>query len=521
MRGAFTVARYLTMNSLGVLRRGRARVAAFLLAALLAGLYALIAVLAAYRGDAFAYARRSLSVQGLDKRSAVETLAAFQALSLAVVGLLPRTELTVSEEAEYEVLLTLPVTMREYVLGRTLHQALQSLAVQLVFLVPGAFYAAVFSAGNAAKVLLLPASFFLYVVFTEVAAGLVNTAKLAMRGKAWALRAAFLAYLVASAAHSAVTGAVSPLLVYPALLPASSLVHCFTVSESVGQVAAETGLLGLAVAALVAAQYALAGFVSPEDVKPLSEKVRRLRLGRLVSARIKTYSSSPGASVLRVVFLRPLVGAQGALAVAGAVAGWLAGVAARALAPRLDPLSLAVFAVVFSMMVILVELQLSVQEDFSPLWLYRSVPVDLRYLALASSLKVFVYSLASFLAAGLLLFSYTGERVYLLLPLSSVFASATAGVATTLLVALVMSKRRVVRYSSRGFYLVEDALALLLLAVSASLSALGVSLFELAAASGERYVALYALSSAVAGAVVLFVGVGVAGELLEERDVAQ
>lgn len=81
-------------------------------------------------------ARKSVALPGLNKENVTETLAVFQTLTFIAIAMLPRRDITVSEQAEYEVLLTMPVTMQEYMLGRSLHLITQSVLVQSVFLVP-------------------------------------------------------------------------------------------------------------------------------------------------------------------------------------------------------------------------------------------------------------------------------------------------------------------------------------------------------------------------------------------------
>jgi len=466
--------------------------------------------------SAWESARKAIRLPGITKTTVVETLAAFQALSLLAVTILPRRDITVSEQAEYEVLLTLPVTMQEYMLGRSLHSVVQSVLVQSVFIVPGAFYAAVYSQGNTLKVALFPAALLLWIIFTESLERLISCIKVAT-GKDKAIRGFALAYVLLAALEFAVSRTFH-LLTAPTILAVQPLVHCFTAQEPVGQVAWELVLLGLVTLALMCLQYMVSSRIRPENVKPLSGKAAIVRLGVRL-ANLSFYSEKPEASMFKVLLLRPLLGVQGLILASGLVASLFAGMAVRGLFPVLDPYSIVAFAVILILMITLVELQLSIQEDLSPIWLYRVSMSNLKPLARILTAKISLYTLSSFLAGGLFLLSSTGECESLLLPIVSLPSSVLTALLTLGVVAVAMTRRRIVRFSSRGFYLIEDTLALIILAISVSLSSLSVALFQMLHGYTKELLLLSAVTP-VAAVVLYFVGTEITGDMLTERDVS-
>ncbi|MCI4408386.1 MAG: hypothetical protein JHC26_04795 [Thermofilum sp.] len=517
MRKALTISKYLTLNTLSILRAGKAKIALIFLGALIISLYLFVVSLTILNPYVWQNARKSVALPGLNKENVTETLAVFQTLTFIAIAMLPRRDITVSEQAEYEVLLTMPVTMQEYMLGRSLHLITQSVLVQSVFLVPGAFYAAAFSAGNTVKVLLFPLALVLWITFSEAFEGLISYVKVATQREK-EIRLFALLYLLTAGAEYLFTRKTPILLKAPALLAVQPLVHCFTIKEPASLVLLETMLLGIFVLALMALQYLVSSYIYPEKVKPFSARTLTIRLGiRLLD--LGFYSEKPEVSILKVSLLRPLLGIQGLILFAGLIVSYVAGIVVKRLFPMLDPYSLVTFAVIFILMVIIIELQLSIQEDLSPIWLYRVSMPNLKPLARVTVAKISLYTLVSFLAGGLFLFSVTGNSMSLFLPLFSLPSTVLNAVFTLGSVALVMTRRRIVRFSSRGFYLVEDMLALITLAISMSLSSLSVALFQMVSSYPSQLILLSAVSLPIS-LIIYFIGADIIGDMLTTRDVA-
>jgi hypothetical protein len=325
-----------------------------------------------------------------------------------------------------------------------------------------------------------------------------------------------LLYLLIAGAEYMFTGKTPILLKAPTLLAVQPLVHCFTIKEPASLVLLETMLLGIFVLTLMALQYLVSSYIYPEKVKPFSARTLTIRLGiRLLD--LGFYSERPEVSILKVSLLRPLLGIQGLILFAGLIVSYVAGIVVKRLFPLLDPYSLVTFAVIFILMVIIIELQLSIQEDLSPIWLYRVSMPNLKPLARVAVAKISLYTLVSFLAGGLFLFSVTGDSLFL--PLFSLPSTVLNAVFTLGSVALVMTRRRIVRFSSRGFYLVEDMLALITLAISMSLSSLSVALFQMVSSYPSQLILLSAVSLPIS-LIIYFIGADIIGDMLTTRDVA-
>jgi hypothetical protein len=521
------VASYLLRNNLNPVLKpllsrslGRA-VAAALVAVLLLPPLLSAAGVAAY-GPPHPSVRKSLVPQGVSKELVLASTSAFLTAALLLTAVRGPHEVTASEEAEYEVLLSTPLAMHEYVLGKTLYFIAQSTIASLPMLVVGAALAPVLSGGSLAKAALFPAAYLLFLAYAEAFFQLVVVLRAAAGRHLGYLTCAAAAYAVAAAAHSIASRSLSPLLLAPALPAVRPLVHCFTISEPALQVAGELATLALAVALLLAALAAASSRLSPENVKPMSEVVRELQLGRKAGSSARIYAS-PSASIRKVVLgLSVLTARHLALVSLALVAAALSGLAARLLLPSLDTSTVAAFA----LGLLVVELSVStgsvVLRDLSPLWLYRSLAADMKALTSTLLAKLLVYYTESFAVVAVLLAAATGRPGHLLLPVASLPAGSVFAVVNLWFLARVASRRRLVRYSSRGFYLIEDLVATLLMAFSLVVSTVAFTGFSVLMeySGGGPLLGVLLAASVLASVPVLLFGREVVADTLSTVDVA-
>ncbi|MEM3970979.1 MAG: hypothetical protein QW736_07140, partial [Fervidicoccaceae archaeon] len=101
---ALAISKYLTLNTLSILRAGKAKIALIFLGALIISLYLFVVSLTIVNPYVWQNARKSVALPGLNKENVTETLAVFQTLTFIAIAMLPRRDITVSEQAEYEVL---------------------------------------------------------------------------------------------------------------------------------------------------------------------------------------------------------------------------------------------------------------------------------------------------------------------------------------------------------------------------------------------------------------------------------
>ncbi|MEM4563661.1 MAG: hypothetical protein QXI55_07030, partial [Thermofilum sp.] len=231
MKRAWEVTVYLLKNNVNAVARTLTQSSAgkVALAALLAVLaappaYSILSV--AVHGPPPAALARSWIPAGLEKNTVIASTSAFLTVIVLMTAFRGPHEITASEEAEYELLLSLPLTMPEYVLGKLGYFAAQSLLASTALVVAGVALAPLVTGGSVAKALLFPLAYLLFLLYAETLFQLIVVVRAVSGRRVWAVSAAALAYLAAAAAHSVLTRSLSPLLTAPALLAAAPLVHC-------------------------------------------------------------------------------------------------------------------------------------------------------------------------------------------------------------------------------------------------------------------------------------------------------
>ncbi|MEM0377284.1 MAG: hypothetical protein QXI90_05875, partial [Thermofilum sp.] len=90
----------------------------------------------------------------MEKNTVIASTSAFLTVIVLMTAFRGPHEITASEEAEYELLLSLPLTMPEYVLGKLGYFAAQSLLAGTALVVAGVALAPLVTGGSVAKALL-------------------------------------------------------------------------------------------------------------------------------------------------------------------------------------------------------------------------------------------------------------------------------------------------------------------------------------------------------------------------------
>lgn len=526
MKRAWEVTVYLLRNNVNAITKVLTRSSAgkIVLVALLVVLavppaYSILVVM--LHGPLPAALARSWVPVGLTKDVVITSTGVFMTVIFLLTAVRGPHEITASEEAEYELLLSLPLSMPEYVLGKLGYFVVQSALASTALIVAGLALAPFTTGGSVVKALFFPVAYFLFLLYAETLFQLVVAVRAALGPRLWVASAVALTYLAIAAAHSALSGSLSPLLTALAAPAVAPLVHCFTISEPPALVALELATLLLLDALLVACLYAVSTRLCPENVKPLSEVARSLLVGR--PARSRRILGRHSTAIRRVVLEFPLLSPRHALLVLGALgAAAGGGYAARALFPELDVPTVTSFAVGVLVLELTVSTGNIALRDLSPLWLYRTSAQSVKPLATSMLVKTLVYYTESFAVVGVLLASLTGNPAYLLLPLAAMPASAASATVALWFLAHAAARRRIVRYSSRGFYLLEDLVATLIMGFSLVAAIFSVTSFNLLLdyAGGSTLFKLFPLISLAVGAILTLVGRDILADTLASVDVA-
>jgi len=372
-------------------------------------------------------------------------------------------------EAEYELVLTQPIEIRDFIVGK----ALAGIAQQFIFLpyVLSMLVFASFLAPNPAKALLAVLSFLFlsaYFALLDVATNLVALV-LAKRGLRRVFRAACLTYLMIGLAHTALLRYPSPILAAPLKPLATSLTYSLAISPSIAEVAAWLALSIIPIAAVFSLIPSLANVVSVEDLRLIVFPGVARREGEAGKKRRETHMltgidlSSPSGAVMSVVYrsailntthLRALAAAVGVpvaicLAVRYFMPAWVTGAAG---------FTVSIFIPLMTALMLTSVLNAVIVNDLMTYWIYRVYLMRMKPVATALLLKIATYTLEAVAVMAASIAALTLNPLNLLLIPVTAPAVMLTSFATLALVTYFASKRKVVKQAPSGMYVMESSI---------------------------------------------------------------
>lgn len=433
---------------------------------------------------------------------------------LFTVLVLGRGCVLIDSEAERELLLANPISMREYFNAHALHEAI-TLAVS--FLPYGMFIAFFTNGCNGVKAILLVIPTLTFTYFFTLLSGVlaILTINKILR---FLIHATITVYAAASITHSLLTLRISPLLSMPFTPLVEPIILCFTITGEPTQVLLETLPVLAATAGIVLVGVHLADLIYPENLKLPVE----LQFTSSEEEAIKPIYSSPRKAIYNVILLRPLLSRKHLTAATLAVIAPLTlGYGLRLFEAQLSSHIISNLGLSFSFLFpMVINAQVfAVASALGPIWVYRVNLADMKALASAFSLRLTLYCSEVCLAFSLFVAVITGRARYLLLPLAALPAATASATVTLIILAYVMSKKRLARRTETGLTLPEEMLQVVLFASTAFLIAPLVWFLSLIE-SGAPWLFYYLAVSIAIAAIVYFLGVELASELLYARDVA-
>ncbi len=472
LHGSVVIAKYMLKNHIinPLLKSFKTAVAAAIIVIVAIGCVAgLLAILTGEPGEAGESEEASLAdairgglhMLGINKYTATDLLSImlFSAVLLSVVR--GRNVLVALDEAEYELLLSQPVDMGTYVLGKVIFQVMQSLLFGIIYM----FYAVIaydMSGGNLAKAAMLPIAIVVLLAFIAIATDLIPVVKVVLGPRARYLELAAYAYTASGVIHSMLTLKLSPILTAPFRVMAESIVMCATLTETWDYVALRLGASTAVTLCSAAVLIRVSRRLHPEFVKPLPEILKESKARRRES--VPVYSPKPEVAVTRVVFLRKVVSLHHARIVTiylgMAVAAGLA--FSGYVMPRLGLdeqfISTALFFAIpmLSAEAVTFWAAMTLSDDLLPLWVYRVYSSDLSPLALSLVAKYTVYLTEILMVVAVFKCVLAGDYVALALPVLALPLNVVVSFAVLASLSYLASKRRVVRLAPSGMYVLES-----------------------------------------------------------------
>jgi len=412
--------------------------------------------------------RAFLIAHGLN-RFVITDIVSATLMSLTTLALILTPPNVPVREAEYELVLTQPIEIRDFIVGKALVSVIQ----QFIFLpyVLSMLVFASFLAPSPAKAFLTTLSFIFvstYFALLDAATNLVALV-LARRGLRRVFRVACLTYLMIGLAHTALLRYPSPILAVPLKPLATSLIYSLAISPSITEVAAWLALSVIPIAVAFLLVPSLASVVSVEDLRLIvfpgvakrEGEARRKGKGARVLKGIDL--SSPGRAVMSVMYYSAILNTTHLKTFAAAV-----GVPASiCLVVRYFMPAWVIGAVGFTVSVLIplsTALMLSlvlntiIVNDLMTYWIYRIYLVRMRPVATALFLKITTYTLEAVAVMAASIAALTLNPLNLLLIPVTTPAVVLTSFAALALVTYFASKRKVIRQAPSGMYVMESSI---------------------------------------------------------------
>ncbi len=394
---------------------------------------------------------------GLDHCSIAVLISGF--LIIYTIYTLVRGKPIYLREEEYEVLLSQPISLDEFMLANII-----SILVSPLVLAPAFFGLALFGmvfTGDPIRGVLV---MFGGLILLSGAIMIEILFKLAVRktGHKLLLIIMFIALLAAGITHSLIAGTYSLILGIPYMPIAASLVYPFSKSVSLAGAIAVLLLGYVEISGLSLVASVLSRRIDIEDLSPRSIVNIKLVEGGVPRIRY----GSPRSILYSYLFTSRILGSKHilGLTVLLSVAG-LAGLATRGLLGVPGDTGIAFIEFFIPMMIGMALYSLSshvLAMDLRCYWLYRTYVIDMAPVAGAIISKLAVNSVeaAAIMLLGLSLYM---NKIRLLLMIPYYLPAGIAGAALQLItLSYLASKRQVIRETTAGIYSVEGLTAVLL-----------------------------------------------------------
>ena len=479
--------------------------------------------------------RSFLSTYGLNRYVLSDLISIVFMVILAGLFIAGRSVLTVVEEAEYEVLLAQPISMKNYILARLGFQILRETTVYgfYLFFIPLALEV---TYGSLIKAILLIIS--IYIAFTTISI-LVHTATLVniifeSSGRRHILRILSIVYLSIGGLHSILILHPSPVLSYPFKPIAISLVYSLSISSSIPEILLAMICSSIIVVILAYISIPLANHLSPECIKPVSMLARERMISSLSKHHIAINYSSVSKAIRSYILNFSILSTKHVKNISIAI---IATASSAYIVKHILKVNLNSFpvlgnipfltgflipfyiSIVFSSVV-----SATLSSDLMSYWIYRVYSIDMKPVAQALMIKYSVYFIEIYLIIAIIDSIFTSQSIRLILPIALLPITILSSFLVLTAVSYFASKRRIIRQAPSGLYMLEELVMSVILVIIAGLitiSKLGFDLaLELLNISNLIVLIPSIISSIVLSPVLFYVLTLILGDLMKEFDIA-
>ncbi len=419
--------------------------------------------------------RELLRELGLSLRdiSAILSMVAFLTVYYTVVkgGMF----VVVAEEAEYEILLSQPISLRSYFAGKSLSIIMQYLLYSILYItvIP---IVALFT-NDLIKAVLAPLILGVSLAIFPLSRLLADVIRVSLASKKVYERIVDLGislYVIIGLIDTVLKWYPSLMLTWLFQPTFNAMLYCFSSSTSVYEVAYWVSLIIIVLFGLSVAITFLGGSIYPENIRPLYHIAKeKLIWSMRPRKKIELWSENPERSLFKYIIGVELYNSQRILiSILVMVLGVMGAYFARTVFLRNIPPENLQYTTMFITpfivsMVASGLINILLAQDLAYLWIYRVYLRDQKPFAKILLVKYYVNLLEAFIVIGLINAIILDNYMLVITPIT-VLPLIVVTAPLVLIIALrFASRRRVVKTSVVGLYVVEDVVMILLWSILA------------------------------------------------------
>ncbi len=406
---------------------------------------------------------------GLTHNTIVDILSSATVLAIIYMVFRGGLFIVVAEEAEYELLLSQPISIRTYFTGKTLSIILQYLSYSILYvtIIP----IILLFAHDVVKAVIAPLILGLTLSVFPLSRLLVDILRITAKNNVKSHRIVdviIISYVVIGLIHSVINQNISPILSLPLRPVFEAIYYSFTTKPVV--IVLHYVSLAILELLLIALTIIFASSkLTPEYIKPLYLVAReRLLWSMRPQSRMWFKHDSLRGNVYRIVVgLTHLSGMHILLYIVTLIASAIIAEVLKIIAYRyFTPLVLNMVAVFLTPFLLSIAasglVNVMLGNDLAYLWIHRVYVIDPRPLAEALTIKYVLSLTEALLIVGVVDWILSGNPYLILLPVVALPLTVMTAPIVLFVVLRFASRRKVIKQAVVGLYVVEDLILMLL-----------------------------------------------------------
>lgn len=399
---------------------------------------------------------------GLDKNNIID-IGSLAMLLVIICGLLRGKHKIIVDEAEYELVLSQPISIPVYITSRILYNTMRTLMPMPILFTFIPLYMDL-NNGNITKAFLAPLSITLMLFVFEVSMNTVTLVNnlLNKLGYRKYMYIGLTTYLAVGLIHSLETKHISPLFTTPLRSLMELLVYPLTLSETLADVLVSLYKTLVILALAFTLTLLLSRHVDPEDMTPLEEVIASKHVEVLRKThRPLVVSKSPSSTIRLFILKRSIMSPTHIrnLLIALTATATISLVVRTLIPVNLLPLTLFTTSILPAMIIaagFASTIQFTLAKDIQAYWIYRVYLIEMKSVAESLLAKYVVYLTELLLITAIANTILTNNTLYLLYPLTTLPSAIITGFLILATISYFISKKKTIKHLPTGIDILEE-----------------------------------------------------------------